>query len=128
MSDWDTSSGEDEGVPGRPPSAAAGRLWQPPATPPQSRPSVDGGGGRRSAEWRREAAAGLGREEWEPRGTEGSRGPGKAARRWLPRAAASQVGDDTEPLCFHLDSALVGALIGNNGCTPPSPGVLGSLR
>ncbi|NXN47086.1 DDX43 helicase, partial [Rhinoptilus africanus] len=116
MSDWETGSEEDAGAPGRPPSpAAAGRLWQPPATPPQSRPSVDGGGGRRSAEWRREAAAGLRREEWEPRGAEGSRGPGEAVRRWAPRAAGSQVGDATEPLCFHLDSALVGALIGRGG-------------
>ncbi|NXY72833.1 DDX43 helicase, partial [Glareola pratincola] len=117
MSDWDASSEEDVGAPGRPlSSAAAGRLWQLTATPPQSRPSVGGGGGgRRSAEWRRSAAVDLRREEWEPRGAEGSRGPGEAARRWPPRAAGSQAGGVTEPLCFRLDSALVGALIGRGG-------------
>ncbi|NXK05020.1 DDX43 helicase, partial [Herpetotheres cachinnans] len=116
MSDWDRSSDEGVGVPGRPPSAAAaaGRLCQPPATPSQSRTSVEGRGGRRSTEWRQEAAASLG-EEWEPRGAEGSRGPGEAARQWLPRAAAGQARDATTPLSFHLDSALVGALIGRGG-------------
>ncbi|XP_074006934.1 probable ATP-dependent RNA helicase DDX43 [Numenius arquata] len=112
MSDWETSSDEDTGAPGRPPSAAAaGRLWQPPPTPPQSRASE-----RSSAEWRRESAAGLGREEWEPRGAEGTRGPREAARRWPPRAAGrGRFRDAAEPLCFHLDNALVGALIGRGG-------------
>lgn len=120
MSDWDTSSDEDAGAPGRPPSSAvAGRLWQPPATPSQSRASVEGGGERRSAEWWREAAAAsLGREEWEPRDAEGSGGSGEAAwRRPPPRVTASQVRDAVAPLCFHLDNTLVGALIGNNSCS-----------
>ncbi|KAM6207268.1 putative ATP-dependent RNA helicase DDX43 [Sarcoramphus papa] len=117
MSDWDTSSDEDAGAPGQPPSsaAAAGRLCQPPATPSQSCASVEGGGGRRSAEWRREPVASLGGEEWEPRGAEGSRGLGEAARQRSPRAATGQARDATAPLCFHLDSALVGALIGRSG-------------
>ncbi|KAM6407347.1 putative ATP-dependent RNA helicase DDX43 [Pluvialis apricaria] len=115
MSDWDASS--DEGA-GPPSSAAAGRLWQPPATPSQSRASVEGGGGRRSAEWWREeaaAAASLGREEWEPRSAEGSGGPGEAARWRPPRVATGRVQDAVAPLCFHLDRALVGALIGRGG-------------
>ncbi|KAM6138220.1 LOW QUALITY PROTEIN: putative ATP-dependent RNA helicase DDX43 [Phoenicopterus ruber ruber] len=57
-----------------------------------------------------EAAASFG-EEWEPRGAEGSRGPGQAARQRPPRAAG-ETRDAAAPLCFHLDSALVGALIG----------------
>ncbi|KAM6086665.1 putative ATP-dependent RNA helicase DDX43 isoform 2-T2 [Theristicus caerulescens] len=117
MSDWDTSSNEDAGAPGRPPSsaAAARRLWQAPATPSQSRASLEGGGGRRSADWRGEAAASLRGEEWEPRGAAGSRGPGEAARQQPPRATAGQARDAVTPLCFHLDSALVGALIGRGG-------------
>ncbi|NWH25205.1 DDX43 helicase, partial [Grus americana] len=112
MSDWDTSSDEDVGAPGQPPSsAAAGRLWQPPATPLP----VKGGGGRRSAEWRQEAAASLGKEEWEPRGAEGSCGSGEAVRQRPPRAAAGQAWDAAAPLCFHVDSSLVGALIGRGG-------------
>ncbi|NXF45991.1 DDX43 helicase, partial [Oceanites oceanicus] len=116
MSDWETSSDEDAGAPRRPPSsaAAAGRLWQPPPTPSQSRASLEGGRGRGSAEWRREAAASLGGEECEPRGAAGSRGPGKAAGQPPPRAAG-QARDAAAPLCFHLDSALVGALIGRGG-------------
>lgn len=122
MSDWDTSSDEDAGAPGRPPSsaAAAGRLWQPPPSPSQSRASVEGGGRRRSADWRWEAAAGFGGEEWEPRGAAGSRGPGEAAWQLPPPHAAGQAWDAAAPLCFRLDSALVGALIGNNG-RPPTP-------
>ncbi|NXI94316.1 DDX43 helicase, partial [Psophia crepitans] len=112
MSDWDASSDEDAGAPGHPPpSAAAGRLWQQPVT---SLP-VNGGGGRRSAEWRRDAAASPGGEEWEPRSAEGSRGPGEAGRQRPPRAAAGQAWDSTAPLCFHLDKCLVGALIGRGG-------------
>ncbi|XP_014804794.1 PREDICTED: probable ATP-dependent RNA helicase DDX43 [Calidris pugnax] len=112
MSDWESSSDEDAGAPGRPPSsAAAGRLWQPPPSPPQSRAS-----GRSSAECRRESAAGLGTGERERRGAEGSRGPREAARSWPPRAAADgQFRDALEPLCFHLDNALVGGLIGRGG-------------
>ncbi|KAK4824945.1 hypothetical protein QYF61_021633 [Mycteria americana] len=115
MSDWDTSSDEDAGAPSRPPSSAAGRLWQPPETPSQSRASLEGGGVRRSGDWRREVAASLGGEEGEPRGAAGSRGPGEAARQRPPRAAAGQARDAAGPLCFHLDSALVGALIGRGG-------------
>ncbi|XP_059691717.1 probable ATP-dependent RNA helicase DDX43 [Gavia stellata] len=117
MSDWDTSSDEDDDAPGRLSSsaAAAGSLWQPPATPSQSRASVEGGGGRRSAEWRCEAAASLGGQEWEPRGAADSRGLGEAARERLPRAAAGQARGAAAPLTFHLDSALVGALIGRGG-------------
>ncbi|NXQ87016.1 DDX43 helicase, partial [Nyctibius grandis] len=85
--DWESSSDEDAGAPGRlPPFAAAGRLWQP-ASPSQSRASLEGAEGRRSAEWRREVVA----------------------------AAARRARDAAAPLCFHLDSALVGALIGRGG-------------
>ncbi|NXJ95363.1 DDX43 helicase, partial [Corythaixoides concolor] len=109
MSDWETSGDEGADSPGRPPSCAARRLRQPPATPLQSRD-----GGRRSAEWRREAAS-LGGEEWEPRGAEGFRGPGEAAPQRPSRAAAGQAWDAVAPLCFHLDRALVGPLIGRGG-------------
>ncbi|NXH70709.1 DDX43 helicase, partial [Hydrobates tethys] len=57
----------------------------------------------------------LGGEEREPRGAAGSRGPGEAARQRPPRATAGQARDAAAPLCFHLDSALVGALIGRGG-------------
>ncbi|NWZ52095.1 DDX43 helicase, partial [Haliaeetus albicilla] len=126
MSDWDTSSDEDAGGPGwppssaaaappcRPPSSAAAPLCRPPL-PSQSRASVEGGGGRRSAEWRWEAAVGLGEEERGPRGAGGSCGPREAARQRPPRVAAGQAGDAVAPLCFHLDNALVGALIGRGG-------------
>ncbi|NWW92939.1 DDX43 helicase, partial [Rhynochetos jubatus] len=108
MSDWDSDEGA--GAAGRAPSSAvAGRLWQPPASPSQSRDSAEGGGGRNSTE----AAASLGREEeWERRGP---RGPGEAARQWPPRAAAGEAREAAAPLCFSLDSALVGALIGRGG-------------
>ncbi|NXI60821.1 DDX43 helicase, partial [Chloroceryle aenea] len=44
MSDWETSSDEDAGASGRPPSSAvAGRLYQPPVAPSQSRAYVEGG-------------------------------------------------------------------------------------
>ncbi|NXE25358.1 DDX43 helicase, partial [Ardeotis kori] len=117
MSDWDASSDEDAGPLRRPPSFAADArcLWQPPASPSQSRASVEGGGGRRSAEWRWEAAASLGGEEWEPQGAAGSRGPGEVARQRPPRVGAGQARDAAEPLSFRLDSALVGALIGRGG-------------
>ncbi|XP_064912380.1 probable ATP-dependent RNA helicase DDX43 [Columba livia] len=111
MSDWESGSDEDTGG-----DAGAGRVWQPPASPPQNCASIDSSGERRSTEWRREAAvAGLGREEWEPRGAEGSRGLREAARQRPPRAAAGQTRDAGAPLCFHLDNALVGALIGRGG-------------
>ncbi|KAM6323484.1 putative ATP-dependent RNA helicase DDX43 [Aegotheles albertisi] len=109
MSDWEGSGGEDGEAPGPAPSSAAVRLWQPPGAPSQSLASVEGGGGRRSAEWRREAAAGLGGAEWEPRSAEGSRGSEGAG------AAAAQAQAGVAPLCFHLDRGLVGALIGRRG-------------
>lgn len=116
MSDWESGSEEDTGGDA---GAVAGRVWQPPASPPQNCASIESSGERRSTEWRREAAvAGPGREEWEPRGAEGSRGLREAARQRPPRAAAGQTRDAGAPLRFHLDNALVGALIGNNGRTP----------
>ncbi|NXK90525.1 DDX43 helicase, partial [Formicarius rufipectus] len=39
----------------------------------------------------------------------------RAARQWPPRAAAGRARDGQAPLCFRLDSALVGALIGKGG-------------
>ncbi|NXI72219.1 DDX43 helicase, partial [Anseranas semipalmata] len=57
----------------------------------------------------------LGGEEREPRGAGSSRGPGQAARWRLPGAASGKARDATEPLCFLIDSALVGALIGRGG-------------
>ncbi|KAM6082346.1 putative ATP-dependent RNA helicase DDX43 [Chlamydotis macqueenii] len=117
MSDWDASSDEDAGALRRPPSFAANarHLWQAPASPSQSCASVEGSGGRRSAEWWWEAAASLGGEEWEPQGVAGSRGPGEAAWQRPPQVAAGQARDAAEPLSFRLDSALVGALIGRGG-------------
>ncbi|NXP08614.1 DDX43 helicase, partial [Thinocorus orbignyianus] len=110
MSDWESGGSGDEGGPS---SAAARPLWEPPDSPQQ------GPASRRSgAEWRREAvAAGPGREEWELRGAEGSCGLREAARRWPPRTTTvgGQLRDAVEPLCFHLDNALVGALIGRGG-------------
>ncbi|NXU57757.1 DDX43 helicase, partial [Turnix velox] len=117
MSGWEESADEDNGVPERPPSSApsARCLWQPPEALPPSRASLEEYGRRRSTEWQREAAAGLGREEWEPRGADSARGPREAVRRRLPRAASVQAGDAVKPLCFQLDNALVGALIGRGG-------------
>lgn len=139
MSDWDTSSDEDAGGPGWPPSSAAAAppcrptssAAAPPCRPPllsQRRASVEGGGGRRSAEWQWEAAADLGEEERGPRGAGGSRGPREAARQRPPRVAAGQAGNAVAPLCFHLDNALVGALIGNKGRIHTAGGALGPLR
>ncbi|NXA71632.1 DDX43 helicase, partial [Thryothorus ludovicianus] len=106
MSDWDASSDEEDWPRA---AAAAGTLCWSPSTLSWGRPSVEGGGrrgkGTRSA----------GGEEWEPRGAEGSGGPRRAARQRPPRAAAGQARDSAAPLCFHLDSALVGALIGRGG-------------
>ncbi|NXW86845.1 DDX43 helicase, partial [Alopecoenas beccarii] len=48
-------------------------------------------------------------------GAEGSRGLREAARQRPLRAAAGQTRDAAAPLCFHLDNALVGALIGRGG-------------
>ncbi|NXD82538.1 DDX43 helicase, partial [Halcyon senegalensis] len=116
MSDWETSSDEGAGASGRlPSSAVAGRPCQPPVTPSQSRASVEGGGGRRKGKWWREVSASLGGEEREPRGAHGSRGPERAVRQLPRRAASGQAGDAAAPLCFHLDNAVVGALIGRGG-------------
>ncbi|NWH29430.1 DDX43 helicase, partial [Chloropsis hardwickii] len=110
MSDWDASSDEELGGPDWPrAAAAAGPLCWSPSTPSWGRASVEGGG-------RRGKGTGTpGGDEWEPRGAEGSGGPRRAARQRQPRAAAGQARDSAAPLCFHLDSALVGALIGRGG-------------
>ncbi|NXC11635.1 DDX43 helicase, partial [Orthonyx spaldingii] len=112
MSDWDASSDEERGAPGCPrAAAAAGRLCWSPSAPAWGRVSVESGG-----PWGKGVGC-PGGEEWEPQGAEGSGGPRRAARRRQrpPRAAAGQARDSAEPLCFHLDSALVGALIGRGG-------------
>uniref|UniRef100_A0A8B9SDB1 RNA helicase n=1 Tax=Apteryx owenii TaxID=8824 RepID=A0A8B9SDB1_APTOW len=120
MSDWEASSDEDSGAAGRPPFsvAAAPLLWQPPVAPSRSHASAEDGRGRRGSEkWREAAAGSLQGEEWEPRGAGGSWGSVEVAGQWPPRAAAAAVRharDPAAPLCLHLDSALVGALIGNN--------------
>ncbi|NWU71429.1 DDX43 helicase, partial [Pterocles burchelli] len=113
MSDWDSSGEEDAdaSVRLRPSAASTAPLWQPPATPSESRTSLEGGGGRRRAEGQQEAAASLGGEEWEPRDAEGSRGLGEA----VPRPAASEAEDSAAPLCLRLDRALVGVLTGRGG-------------
>ncbi|NXL15522.1 DDX43 helicase, partial [Setophaga kirtlandii] len=110
MSDWDASSDEELGAPDWPrAAAAAGALCWSPSTPSWGRASVESGG-------RRGKGTGNPRGEgWEPRGAEGSGGPRRAARQRPPRAAAGQARDSATPLCFHLDSALVGALIGRGG-------------
>ncbi|NXS63459.1 DDX43 helicase, partial [Brachypteracias leptosomus] len=117
MSDWDASSDEGAAGPGPTPSSVtAGRLRQPPATPSQSRASVEDGGERRGAKWWwGPAAASLGGEELEPRGAGGSRGPGRAVWQQPPRAVAGQAWNAEAPLCFHIDYALVGAVIGRGG-------------
>ncbi|KAM6279729.1 putative ATP-dependent RNA helicase DDX43 [Porphyrio hochstetteri] len=112
MSDWEESSDEDGAAPRQLPSSAAGwRSRQAPVTPLPVRAGEE----RKRAEWRPEAAASVGGEEWELQGAEGSRGPGEAVWQRPPRAAAGQARDVTAPLCFRLDSALVGALIGRGG-------------
>ncbi|NWV82987.1 DDX43 helicase, partial [Dasyornis broadbenti] len=110
MSDWDASSDEELGSPDWPQAAAAagGLCWSA-STPSWGRASVEGGGRRGTG------AGGPGGEEWEPRGAEGSGGPRRTARQRPPRATAGQARDSAAPLCFHLDSALVGALIGRGG-------------
>ncbi|NXX11048.1 DDX43 helicase, partial [Podargus strigoides] len=118
MSDWEVGSDEDAGAPGWPPSSAAnaaGGLWQSPTTASQSRASVECGMERKSAERQREAVASLREEEWQPRGVGGSCGLREAARQWLPRAATGQARGTVAPLCFHLDTALVGTLLGRGG-------------
>ncbi|NXM14988.1 DDX43 helicase, partial [Ploceus nigricollis] len=107
MSDWDASSDEELGAPDWP-RAAAPLCWSP-STPSWGRASVEGGGRRGKG------TGNPGGEWWEQRGAEGSGGPRRAARQRPPRAAAGQARDSAAPLCFHLDSALVGALIGRGG-------------
>ncbi|NXR61344.1 DDX43 helicase, partial [Rhadina sibilatrix] len=109
MSDWDASSDEELGAPGWPQAAAAaGSLcWSP--TPSWGRASVEGGGRRGKG------TGSPGGEGWTPRGAEGPGGPRRAARQWPPRAAAGPARDSAAPLCFQLDSALVGTLIGRGG-------------
>ncbi|XP_030802387.1 probable ATP-dependent RNA helicase DDX43 [Camarhynchus parvulus] len=110
MSDWDASSDEELGTPDWPrAAAAAGTLCWSPSTPSWGRASVESGG-----RWGK-GTGNPGGEGWEPRGAEGSGGPRRAARQRPPRAAAGQARDSAAPLCFHLDSALVGALIGRGG-------------
>ncbi|NWI35465.1 DDX43 helicase, partial [Picathartes gymnocephalus] len=110
MSDWDASSDEELGAPDWPwAAAAAGRLCWSPRTPSWGRASVEGSGRREKG------TGGRGGEEWEPQGAEGSGGPRRAARQRPSRAAAGQARDSAAPLCFPLDSALVGALIGRGG-------------
>uniref|UniRef100_A0A8C0VG48 RNA helicase n=1 Tax=Cyanistes caeruleus TaxID=156563 RepID=A0A8C0VG48_CYACU len=109
MSDWEASSDEELGAPDWPRAAAAGTLCWSPSTPSWGRASVEGGG-----RWWKGTES-RGGEEWKPRGAEGSGGPRRAARQRPPRAAAGQARDSAAPLCFHLDSALVGALIGRGG-------------
>ncbi|NWR10844.1 DDX43 helicase, partial [Paradoxornis webbianus] len=110
MSDWDASSDEELGTPGWPrAAAAAGSLCWSPSTPSWGRGSVEGGGRRGKG------TGSPGGEGWTPRGAEGSGGPRRAARQRAARAAAGQARDSAAPLCFHLDSALVGALIGRGG-------------
>ncbi|NWT50833.1 DDX43 helicase, partial [Erythrocercus mccallii] len=110
MSDWDASSDEELGAPGRPraAAAAAGSLcWW--SAPSWGRAFVEGGGRRGKSTRSPEG------EGWTPRGAEGSGGPRRAERQRPPRAAAGQARDSAAPLCFHLDSALVGTLIGRGG-------------
>uniref|UniRef100_A0A8C3XGW9 RNA helicase n=1 Tax=Cyanoderma ruficeps TaxID=181631 RepID=A0A8C3XGW9_9PASS len=110
MSDWEASSDEEQGAPGWPRAAAvAGSLSWSPSTLSWGRASVEGGGRRGKG------TGGPGGEGWTPRGAEGSGGPRRGARQRPPRAAAGQARDSAAPLCFHLDSALVGALIGRGG-------------
>ncbi|XP_054136210.1 probable ATP-dependent RNA helicase DDX43 [Melozone crissalis] len=110
MSDWDASSDEELGAPDWPRAvAAAGALCWSPSTPSWGRGSGESGG-----RWGK-GTGNAGGEGWEPRGAEGSGGPRRAAPQRPPRAAAGQARDSAAPLCFHLDSALVGALIGRGG-------------
>ncbi|NXC45025.1 DDX43 helicase, partial [Penelope pileata] len=116
MSDWEESGDEDAAAPRPSPFSvtAAAPSWQPPAAPSQSRAPVEGGGERRSARWRSEAVTSASGEDREG-GAGGRRGPGPAARWRQLRAAPSRAQGAAEPLCFLIDSALVGALIGRGG-------------
>ncbi|NXG48643.1 DDX43 helicase, partial [Psilopogon haemacephalus] len=110
MSDWDASGHDDAGAQAQSPfslTVSASGLCQPPVISSQSRAPVGSGGQRRSAEWRW--------DDPKPQGAKGSGGPGLGVRQRSPRAAAGQAEDAAEPLCFHLDNALVGALIGRGG-------------
>ncbi|NXM82079.1 DDX43 helicase, partial [Oenanthe oenanthe] len=110
MSDWDASSDEELGASDWPRAAAAAEpLFWSPSTPSWGRAAVEGGG-----RWGKGTGS-PGGEEWEPRGAGGSGGPRRAAQRRWPRAAAGEARDPVSPLCFHLDSALVGTLIGRGG-------------
>ncbi|XP_014725669.1 PREDICTED: probable ATP-dependent RNA helicase DDX43 [Sturnus vulgaris] len=110
MSDWDASSDEELGASDWPRAAAAAEpLFWSPSAPSWGRASVEGG------DRRGKGTGSPGGEEWDPRGAEGSGGPRRAAWQRPPRAAAGQARDSAAPLCFHLDSALVGALIGRGG-------------
>ncbi|XP_051633998.1 probable ATP-dependent RNA helicase DDX43 isoform X1 [Manacus candei] len=116
MSDWDSGPEEERAVPRRPrAAAAAGPQCRPPGTPPRGRAPAEGDGGRRGCGRQGRGAGGPAGEEWEPRGGDGSGGPGRAARQWRPPAAPGRARGTEAPLCFHLDSALVGALIGRGG-------------
>ncbi|XP_017679432.1 PREDICTED: probable ATP-dependent RNA helicase DDX43 [Lepidothrix coronata] len=116
MSDWDSSPEEERAEPRLPwAAAAAGRQCRSSGTPPRGRAPTEGDGGRRGCGRRGRGAGGPAGEEWEPGGGEGSGGPGWAARQWRPRDAAGRARGTEAPLCFHLDSALVGALIGRGG-------------
>ncbi|XP_056344450.1 probable ATP-dependent RNA helicase DDX43 [Oenanthe melanoleuca] len=110
MSDWDASSDEELGASDWPRGAAAAEpLFWSPSTPSWGRAAVEGGG-----RWGKGTGS-PGGEEWEPRGAGGSGGPRRAAQRRWPRAAAGEARDPVSPLCFHLDSALIGTLIGRGG-------------
>ncbi|NXF04429.1 DDX43 helicase, partial [Smithornis capensis] len=110
MSDWEASSDEESR-----PRAAAGRQGQPPGTSQRGRAPVRGGGRRTGPGQGGKGAVGPACEAWEPRGAGSPGGPGRVARQWPPRAAAGQARDTVAPLCFHVDSALLGALIGRGG-------------
>lgn len=120
MSDWEADSDEAGGVPARSPfslTVSAAALRQLPVSSSQSRASVKSGRERRSAERRWEVPPRFGGKEPKPQGAKGFGGPGLAVpQQRSPRPAAGQAEDAAVPLCFHLDNALVGILIGNSRC------------
>ncbi|XP_064020279.1 probable ATP-dependent RNA helicase DDX43 isoform X1 [Pogoniulus pusillus] len=113
MSDWDADSDEDGGVPARSPfslTVSAAGLRQLPVSSSQSRASVKSGRERR---W--DVPPRFGGKEPKPQGAKGFGGPGLAVQQRSPRPAAGRAEDAAVPLCFHLDNALVGFLIGRGG-------------
>ncbi|XP_074844975.1 putative ATP-dependent RNA helicase DDX43 [Carettochelys insculpta] len=116
MSDWEADSDEESRAGSRSPAPPLPE-WQPLPAPAHGRrsPAPPGGGGGRSggsAPWGQEGPArrggGWGRKDGSPPGQL------RAPREYRARGPDRDWGSGV-PLCFHLDNAVVGALIGRAG-------------